>query len=312
MLTGVRNAVIVHNPAAGWRRRQRQRDLEAARRFLKEAGIETELWTTGAAGSATELALEAVAQRRQLLIVCGGDGTINEAVNGLAGSQVPLAVLPAGTANVLAKELGLPWSVPAAARLIPAGTLRRIALGLAAPLDAKAKPRYFLCAAGAGPDAAVVYSVSQALKQRAGTLAYWWESLLHLFRYPFPSFEVTVNGERIEATLAMVGRTKHYGGPFQITTGASLLEDAFELAIYTTHSRFRYALYASAAWLGRLRGMRDVRFAKASSARCIPHTAEPIYAQVDGEPAGQLPMEFRIVPDALTLVTPQGALRAEG
>jgi diacylglycerol kinase (ATP) len=306
MLTGIRDAVIVHNPAAGWRRRRREQDLAAARHLLAQAGMATEVWATGAAGSATELARKGAEQNRQLVIVCGGDGTLNEVANGLAGSQVPLAVLPAGTANVLAKEMGLPWDIPAAARLIPGGRLRRIALGLAVPLERPAAPRYFLCVAGAGPDAAVVYSASQALKQRAGTLAYWWESWRHLLRYPFPSFQVTVGEERFQATLVMVGRTKHYGGPFQITTGASLFEDQFELAIYTTRSRFRYVLYLSAAWLGRLRRLRDVHFIKANSVRCLPNATEPIYVQVDGEPADQLPMEFRIVPDALTLVIPEG------
>ena len=139
---------------AGGGRRVRQ--LDEARRIFRKRGIETELQNTTAAGDATVLARQAVEQSRQLVIVCGGDGTVNEAVNGLACSQVPLAVLPAGTANVLAKELSLPWNLPRAAERIISAQYRRIALGLATPEKSSGEPRYFLSVAGAGPDGALV------------------------------------------------------------------------------------------------------------------------------------------------------------
>ena len=132
MLSGIRDAVLIYNPLAGGGHRRREQHIEEARRILAAAGIDAEPQPTQSPGAATELARRAVERRRQLVIVCGGDGTVNEAVNGLAGSQVPLAVLPAGTANVLAKELGIPRNIPRAAALIPRSSLRRIALGLAA------------------------------------------------------------------------------------------------------------------------------------------------------------------------------------
>ena len=305
MLSGIRNAVIIHNPLAGGGRRRRAQQLEAARRVLAGAGIEAELEATTGVGTATMLARRAVEQGRQLVVVCGGDGTVNEAVNGLAGSQVPLAVLPAGTANVLAKELGIPWDIPRAARLIPEGTLRRVALGVAVPLEVGTARRYFLCVAGAGPDGEMVYSLDPALKLRAGIVAYWLEGFRQLFRYRFPRFRVTAAGREIKATLVIVGRTKHYGGPFRITTGAELFDDQFELAVLTTRNRWRYLAYLPALWLDRLRRMDDVHFWKTASVRCEPLGDGPVYAQVDGEPVGRLPVEFSIVPDALTLVVPE-------
>ncbi len=304
MLDGIRNAVIIHNPLAGRGRGRRAQQLDTARRILAGAGIEAELQATAGSGAATALARHAVRQGRQLVIVCGGDGTVNEAVNGLAGSQVPLAVLPAGTANVLAKELGIPWDIPRAAKTIVQSTLRRIALGLATPLPAREPYRYFLCVAGAGADGVLVYSVNSALKLRAGVLAYWWAGFRQLFRYQFPRFRVTAPNRDLEATLVVVGRTKHYGGPFQITTKADLFENEFELAACTTRSAVRYLSYLPAVWLGQLRRMRDVHFWKATALRCEPLGDGAVYAQVDGEPAGRLPMEFSIVPDALTLVVP--------
>src|SRR5580692_12895441 len=126
-----RNAVLIVNPTAGGGRRVPQ--LDEARRIFRNAGIETELQNTTAAGEATIMARRAVDESRQLVIVCGGDGTVNEVVNGLACSQVPMAVLPAGTANVLAKELSLPWNLPRAAERVARARYRRIALGLATP-----------------------------------------------------------------------------------------------------------------------------------------------------------------------------------
>ena len=118
-----------------------------------------------------------------MVIACGGDGTNNEIVNGLAGSNVPMAVLPAGTANILAKELGIPWDIPQAARLISGGAVRRVALGVTIPAEGRhtdqvpAEGRYFLCAAGAGPDGAIVNGVDGELKKKAGILAYWLEGM---------------------------------------------------------------------------------------------------------------------------------------
>ena len=111
----IQNALLIHNPNAGNGGNGRRSMLDEARRIFRQAGIETEIQETTAPGEATILARRAVEESRQLAIVCGGDGTVNEAVNGLACSQVPLAVLPSGTANVLAKELGLPWNLPRAA-----------------------------------------------------------------------------------------------------------------------------------------------------------------------------------------------------
>ena len=158
------------------------------------------------------------------MIACGGDGTLNEVVNGLAGSQnghrVPLALLPGGTANILAKELNLPWDILRAAKQMPAGEVREIALGLATPLEQPEKKRYFLSVAGAGPDGMIVYSVDLGLKARVGILAYWWQGAREVLRYTFPPFRVRAGNRLVEGTLAVVGRTKNYGGPFKITDQA--------------------------------------------------------------------------------------------
>jgi diacylglycerol kinase (ATP) len=309
MLSGIHDALIIYNPTSGGGTHRRLEEVERAARILAEAGIQAELAPTKARSSATALARLAVKGGRQLVIACGGDGTVNEIVNGLAGSQVPLAVLPAGTANVLAKELRIPWNIPAAAKLIPAGTLRRIALGAASGLNAGGEgesTRYFLCIGGAGPDGAMVHALENADQQKTGIVEYWLEGFRQLFTYKFPEIQIQSDGHELRGTIIVAGRTKHYGGPFRITTEASLFEDSFEVMAYTSRSRFRYLLCMPALWLGQLRHMHGVHFWKATEVFCEAAGGETIYAQVDGEPLGMLPLKFHVVPDALTLVIPPG------
>jgi diacylglycerol kinase (ATP) len=319
----IRDALLIFNPVSGRSQGARLGRIERARLILDRDGIETELAPTDGPGhtpgGATELARKAVKNGRQLVIVCGGDGTVNEVVNGLAGSQVPLALLPAGTANVLAKELELPWSIEKAATHVAGSEMRRIALGFVTTgttgngsrENGHGGPvgRYFLSVAGAGPDGAIVYTVHAGLKKTAGTLAYWAEGMRQLGQYSFPRFRVTVDGRAIDATLIVVGRTKHYGGPFRITTEAGLYNDAFELMVCTTRSRLRYLAYLPLLWAGQLRRARHAHFLKATSVRVEPLDDVKAYVQVDGEMAGRLPVEFRIVPDALTLAVPQALAR---
>ena len=301
----IRDALLIFNPTAGRARALHTGPLERARKVLARQGIETDLARTDGPGSAPEMARRAVHEQRKMVIVCGGDGTLNEVVNGLAGSTIPLALLPAGTANVFAKELGLPWNVERAAAAIARSRLRRIALGHVAAADLAEGGRYFLSLAGAGPDGAMVRAVSQKLKDRTGTIAFWFEGFRQLAVYRFPWFRVRFAGESLEATLMVVGRTKHYGGPLQITTGADLYGNDFELMLCASDSRWRYLSYIPLLLAGRLRRAGNIRFLRTTEMQCQAIGAGPVWVQVDGEPAGRLPASFRIIPDCLTLVVPE-------
>jgi diacylglycerol kinase (ATP) len=306
MTDHINDALLIYNPTSGRRRHRRFADVECAAQILTEAGIPTELAATTGPGTATSIARQAVVAHRRMVIACGGDGTINEIVNGLAQSDVPMAVLPAGTANILAKELGIPWDIPHASRLIAGGRVRRIALGFAAPVGAESsgQGRYFLSVGGAGPDGAIVHGVNGELKRNTGVFAYWVEGFRQLCEYNFPEIRVRSGDEERKATIIVVGRTVHYGGPFKITTGADLFQDRFEFLINSRRSRLGYLACLPALWFGMLRQMKGIETWKATETVCEPANGEPVYAQVDGEPVGLLPMAFRIVPDALSIVTP--------
>jgi diacylglycerol kinase (ATP) len=307
---GIKDAILIYNPTSGRKRHRRFVEIEQAARILKEEGVATEIAPTTGPGSATRIARQAVEQRRGMVIACGGDGTINEIINGLAGSQVPMALLPAGTANILAKELRIPWDIPHAARLIPGGTIRRIALGIAFPMNGNASEvmpregRYFLSVGGAGPDGAIVNGVHKGLKDSAGVLAYWVEGFRQLFGYSFPEMRIRSDGHERKATILIAGRTVNYGGPFKITTGANLYEDSFEFLTNSRKSRLGYLACLPAIWMGTLRDMDGIEAWKATETTVEAAGSDPVYAQVDGEPVGSLPIAFKIVPDALSIIAP--------
>jgi YegS/Rv2252/BmrU family lipid kinase len=309
MPADLQNALLIHNPNAGNGGTARRRTLDAARHIFAAGGIQSDLAETTGPGHATEIASQAAAENRQLVIACGGDGTLNEIVNGLAahqnGHRVPLALLPGGTANILAKELDLPWDIPSAAEKLVRGTVKEIALGLATPLEQPEKKKYFLSVGGAGPDGMIVYSIDLGLKARVGILAYWWEGAREVFRYKFPHFRVVSGDQKINASLAIVGRTQNYGGPFKITTEANLFEDHFEILTLSTQSGLRYLSYLPSLWFEKLRGTEGVEFFKTDSLICEPLDKNPIYAQIDGEPLARLPVQFKIVPRALKLLVPR-------
>jgi len=308
MTSDLRNALLIHNPNAGGGGNGRKRTLDAARHIFAAGGIHSDLAETTGPGHATEIAERAAAENRGLVIACGGDGTLNEVINGLAahqnGHRVPLALLPGGTANILAKELDLPWDIPSAAEKLVRGTVKEIALGLATPLEQPEKKKYFLSVGGAGPDGMIVYSLDLELKARLGILAYWWQGATTALGYDFRHFRIAIGDQKLDASLVIVGRTKNYGGPFKITTEADLFKDQFEVMALTTQSGLRYLSYLPTLWMGNLRGTEGVHFHKADSVICEPLDKNPLYAQVDGEPLARLPVEFKIVPRALKLLVP--------
>ncbi len=314
MLDGIHTATLIFNPAAGRLRNHGAERLAEAMRIFRDAGIEMDLRATDAPGSATTLARAAVQHGLQLVIVCGGDGTLNEVVNGMAGSNVPLGLLPAGTANVLAKELGLRWSIPRAAAQLVRGRLQRIALGQAVAENAPepagqtpAAPRYFISLAGAGVDADMIRRVHDGIKQRTGILAYWLAGIQQLLEYDYPMFRARSAERELNAAFLCVGRTRAHGFPVNITTGANLFEDRFELAAFTYRNSWAFLASGLAAFFGRLRRSRSAHFWKTSELRMDAVNGARILFQVDGELMGSLPVTFRIVPDSLTLVVPESS-----
>ena len=306
----MKTAVLIYNPVAGRHPARREREIQEAAAVLREASIAVRLVRTSGPGTACELARAAVVAGTNLVIVCGGDGTINEVVNGVAPGETVLGILPGGTANIIAKELGLPHHPVRAARQLSQWGPRRIALGRAVWARANSQPvadkeyRLFLSVAGVGFDAHVVHKLSVAFKMSLGVVAYGWEALRQVLRYRFPAFLCQADGQERRATFAVVHRTKLYAGWFHLAPTANLFESRFALCLFKSPRRERYFLYAAAAAARQHLRLRDVELVDAQRIVCTSEGQALIRFELDGELVGILPATFEIVPDALTLLVP--------
>lgn len=280
--------------------------IERAAQILSAAGHRVTMMQTTGPGTAGEIARRSIEAGAGLIVAAGGDGTINETVNGMAFSRVPLAILPGGTANVLATELGLGRRMDRAAEMIAVSGPVRVALGRICAGDAP--PRYFLLFAGAGLDARMVYDVNADLKMRAGKLAYWVSGLALLGR-TLPEFDVLVNGRARRAGFALAARVRNYGGAFEIARTVTLVDDSFELVLFEGRNTLRYLFYFGAMLAGRLAGTPGVTVLRADCAEFRAVGDPPVYVHVDGECIGRLPASIDIVPQALTLLAPPLFLR---
>jgi len=269
--------------------------------FLK-AGRQVELFATPGPNQAGELARQAIKQGCNLILAAGGDGTINEVVNGVAGSEIAFGALPAGTANVLANEVGFSARPDRAAAELLEAVPTRIALGA---LDRPGLPRrHFVLMAGVGLDARIVYELDLDLKGRLGKLAYWHGGFRQLGR-PVPRFTIAVDGVERQASFALITRVRNYGGDFEIARRVKLTDRDFEIVIFENHRWQDYLRFFGAVVLNRLYQTRGVTVCRGSQAVLTGPEDSSIYIQTDGEAIGAIPATISTVPDALTLLIPK-------
>lgn len=296
----IRKATLISNPKTGRYGSRRLRPINDVASQLRSLGIDVDLKLTAAAGEATEIAARAARNGSSDVIVAGGDGTINEAIQGLAGTDARLAIIPRGTANVLARELKLPLDDEQATAVAARGNSRRIHLGLATE-EATGVSRFFVLMAGIGLDASVVQRTDPVLKKRIGKGAFWISGLSHLADWKPLPFTLEIDGREYTATFAAIGKAARYGGDLLITPGARLEEPEFEICMIDELSRFRYLrLLSYAVRTGMPRDKAGVRFVKTARVRATGDA--PV--QVDGELIGQLPMRFEIAPQSLEVIVP--------
>jgi diacylglycerol kinase family enzyme len=270
---------------------------------LRAAGHGVTPVPTPAPGAAGEIAKKSIESGADLIVALGGDGTLNEVLPGVVHSGVPLAVIPAGTANVFARETGLGTNpLKAAARLhelVP----RRVAAGLLR-CEPGPRDRYFLLMAGIGFDAHIVYNLNLPLKSRMGQLAYWTGAFKQLVR-KLDEFEARVDGESFRCSFALASRVRNYAGYLEIARNVSLVRDEFEFVLFEGVSTLRfYSKYLGAVVVGKTSNIKGMRFLRGSKACFSGPTDSRVYVQVDGEYAGRLPASVEIVPEAITILIP--------
>lgn len=290
---GARRVLLIHNPSAGQRRAGYVGAVIAA---LGATGTKVEVAPTRAQSDAEAFARMAVAERFDVVAVAGGDGTINEVVNGLRLADMALAIVPCGTANVLARELALPSAPVDLARVIAAGRERRVHLGIA-------NGRRFVMMAGVGLDARAVATVSLPLKRAVGKLAYGVSILGAIVTAPSRApYVVTIEGEAKPAAWVVAARGRHYAGGFVVAPRADLAARAFEVCLCPKGGRLNALRYLGSLGAGLFTANGDVRFIQAASLRVEGPIGAPV--QADGEIIARLPVDIAIHAEPLRVIAP--------
>ncbi|HKQ79869.1 MAG TPA: diacylglycerol kinase family protein [Blastocatellia bacterium] len=292
---------LIYNPTAGALRRDPGK-LERLTRALTRQGINVLLMPTNRAGDATELTRKSVDDGAEIVVVCGGDGTINEAAQSLVGTETALAVWPCGTANVLAREMRLPGDENAFSELIAGRSARTISVGRAEKPETGWR-RYFLLMAGIGLDATIVNGVDLGLKRLIGAGAYLASGLDYLARLPLTPFSIDLNGRRLESTFTVISNAASYAVCFTLAPGAEMDDDKLDVCVFNSRSRLAYLTYA---FLSMAKGLHTrvskVVYQPAQEAHA--NSNDKALVQLDGDVMGTLPMRFEIAPQALRIIAP--------
>jgi YegS/Rv2252/BmrU family lipid kinase len=294
-LTNFPRILVIHNPVSG---RRRAALLEQVLARLRETGCAVELCSTGKRGDAERIAAAASPERYDAVAVAGGDGTINEVVNGMAGSALPLGLIPMGTANVLAAELGLPPSADGLARTLLEGRRQHIALGLASG-------RRFAMMAGVGFDADVVRGIDPRLKRAVGKGAYVWQSLVEMARYRPRQFRLSIDGKSRTAASAVFANGHYYAGRYTCAPEARLTDGRLHVCLFKSSGRLSILRYGLALLLGTLHRRHDIEIVTATRVRVEGDAGSPVHG--DGDIIARLPLDIGMDPGGIEVIVPAAA-----
>jgi len=282
----MKRILVIFNPVA------RGATARAVRQFLDcRAGPGVTLAPTHGPGDATRLA--AADRAHDLIVAAGGDGTINEVVNGLAGR--PLGILPFGTVNVFAKELGIPARLAAAWRVLETGRTRTVDLGCA---EFGGQTRHFVQLAGVGFDARAVRATTWALKTKLGPLSYVVAGL-KLLRQPHAPVEVAPG---IAGAAVLVGNGRYYGGKVRMFPRARLDDGLLDVCVFEKFGVRELGRHLPAILCARHPGRAGVHYFQTAEFTC--RSAAPTPVELDGEDAGDGPVKFSVKPGALRVLVP--------
>lgn len=292
----VRTALIIFNRNAGGGRKIARLEEVVAR--LSGAGVEVKVHETSFAGDAAQTAGAArfTGSGTDVVICAGGDGTINEVVNGMAGGDTPLALLPIGTANVLAAEIGLETD--------PQSVVEAILKGVATPVHlGTANGRYFTLMTGVGLDAEVVATVDIKLKRRTGKLAYALATLRRWAAYRNHHFQVTVDGVTHQAAAAIVANGHYYGGRFVCAEDARITEPGLHVCLFQKPGRWQAIYYMMALFGGFLDRLNTYRVIPCRHVAIRNGRDGPV--QGDGDIITRLPVDITVAAETVVLMMPR-------
>jgi len=277
--------LVIHNPVAG---RRRKRVLRRAIAALRLAGVEVVEHVSRCPGDG-EVRARAACREPGFdgIVAAGGDGTLNEVVNGCAASGIPVGLLPMGSANVFALEAGIPRRPDAWARMVLEGVNRPVRLG-------RANGRLFVAMVSAGFDSRAVATVNLGIKRRIGRLAYALSGCTALMTAHRDRLTLTIDGRTMDCGWAIVAKTRHFAGPFRLVPTASLERDDLGLAVFPVRGwagRLRDMLLLGMGWPDRIPGGQFL-----AGHKVMLSSPAPILAQMDGDVFMELPITLECGP----------------
>lgn len=286
---------IILNPAAGARNKSLLQDVTAR---LERSGVLVEIEETSGPDDATRLAKRAALKgEADVIVAAGGDGTINEVARGLRGQSVPLGIIPLGTANVLAIELGLRPRGDEVANMLLVGPARLVGTGL---VDGQV----FLLMIGIGFDGAVIHGVDPALKRRFGKGAVIWSGLKVWWRGPGADIRLVVDGREKQAQWVVVLNGRYFAGPYVLSKSGDISMPGLTLFLFRKGNRLALARYLIALGLGCVERLSDVDVL--SARRIEVRENADVCVEIDGDDSGCLPLLIEQGTQMLRLVVPQG------
>ncbi len=288
--------VLICNPVA---KGLSGKKIERASHFLKSRGYHVEVFFTEKKGHAIYLAQEAVKKLPYLIVAAGGDGTFNEVINGIAGSEVPMAILPLGTTNVLAKELNIPEHIDGALEVAITGSPKTISLGkIAAARHLAPETRYFALMAGIGFDGEAVFGVNETLKKFSGKGAYIYSGIKTLSGFKPNKLFFHIDGKNLSGYTAIIGKAAKYGGHYMITPDAKLSDPFLYVCLFKGKNRSDFFRYTLGIITGRHLRFKDIEYIKATSIEVDGNA----HVHIDGDYFGKTPVRIEIVPDIIKLL----------
>lgn len=288
--------IVIYNPAA---RRASEGKIASATAYLEKKGFAVELLRTETIGHARLLAADAQKRKPRLMIAAGGDGTINEVINGIVRTDTPLGVLPLGTTNVLAKELDIPEDIYSALETAVTSGPRRVSLGMIETGSGKdLSVRFFCLMAGIGLDGKAVYGVNSAVKKISGKAAYILSGIQNIIGYSPEKLTFIVDGKEYSGYSAVIGKAAKYGGHFKVTPDATLLDPSLFVCLFKGGRRRDLLRYVIGVIRGKHLTYRDVVYLKAMEIEVRGNA----HIQIDGDYLGLTPAKVSTARDVLTLM----------
>jgi diacylglycerol kinase (ATP) len=282
---------VIHNPASGsWNARR----LHGFVKSLVAGGMSIDIRRTRKRRDGEALAAAIAPQDADVLVIAGGDGTINEVVNGLATISLPVAILPLGTANVLAAELGISARSSRLARCILEGRTSEVCLP-------RANGRLFTMMVGVGFDAHVVANVNCRLKHLLGKTAYVLAFARTVWTFPYRCYEVIVDGQAYRAASVVIANGHFYAGRFTCAPDARLYEPDLHVCLFLRTGRWSTLRYGLSLLLGSLHRRQDVKIVRGRTIEVRGEPGEPV--QCDGDLATTLPLTVSATGEKLRFLT---------